>query len=891
MLSKIGALVFLLFSLFGLLSTNQIYGQKVSLSVESQPLSQVLQSLSDEYNVKIAFDTELASRTMVSATVSNLDIFEVVEVLLDKTTLEAIQINDVIVIRPKLVIEEKPEPALEIPISHKISGVIQDRANQERLPYATVVIVGTSTGVSANSDGYFTLFTDRSDSIVLRFSYLGFNPIDKKVFPAAIDKPIVVELQSQEIEIPDAIVVKRQPDIVAAESTPGLFRWNSNRNTDIPSLNGLDIAAPLQLLPGIDGSTENLSGLIVRKLPSDKNLFVYDGFTVYHIDHFLGAFTSFNAKSVKDIRIFKSGFDARWGGRASSVIEITGKSGNASNFSADMGIDLLSADLLIEGPLGDKVTFLLSGRRSFTDFFRSRIYYQYLESARADINNESASSPSFLRVDEDEPSYLYYDANAKLTYRPTSKDMISLSLFVGNDIMSLDRQTQFQTLIEDSDWGNNGAGIRWSRQWSNQFNQHFTLGVSQYHLDFLHSDTTLRRRQNSTIFDHIVRKTSRYNKLNDLNVNINSSLKVNANNEIQFGLQANGVDLNLDESVTQLLNSVPVIDTTRTYDQKMFVSTLWGQHIFNYGRIKALTYGARVNYYTPTGLVYAEPRGQLSVTLTPKSYLKFSAGRYYQFINQILTISESSYNRLWTIADGKKLPVVSSNHFTAGLLVRLPLSFTLDIEGYSRNTLGITTVESILRRTGNGNRIQEQLVYYNITNRTKGLDVMLHKEFSFAQIWLAYTLSKSKNESENLNNGLPYPSLADQLHEVKLAGTGRWKGWGFSFAAIYGSGKPWDEPLFTGTMQLSEDYEKNSNRLPQYLRLDTGMSYAYKFKGIDLKIGVNLFNILGYSNKLARLYALSDTPIISYLQTGTPLVYSDTLGMGFAQSFYFNLRF
>lgn len=891
MLRKIGALVFLFTILFGLLSTSQIYGQKISLSVDYQPLSQVLQDLSNDYNVKIAFDTELASRTMVSASGSDLNIFEAVVLLLENTSLEAIQINDVIVIRPKLAVEEKPEQVIEIPITQKISGLIRDKATQEHLPYATVAIVGTSTGVSANSDGYFTLFTDRTDSITLRFSYLGFNPMKMKVLPSSFGKSMVVELQSQEIEIPDAIVVKRQPDIVAAESTPGLFRWNSNRNTDIPSLNGLDIAAPLQLLPGIDGSTESLSGLIVRKLPSDKNLFVFDGFTVYHIDHFFGAFTSFNAKSVKDIRIFKSGFDARWGGRASSVIEITGKSGNANNLSVDMGIDLLSADLLIEGPLGEKVTFLVSGRRSFTDFFRSRIYYQYLESARSDINLGEARTPSFFRVDEDEPSYLYYDANAKVTFKPSNKDLISLSLFTGNDIMGLNRETQAQTLVEDSDWGNIGAGLRWARQWNNQFDQSFTLGVSRYHLDFSHTDTTLRRRQNSSVIDNIIRQSSTYNKLNDLNINLNNNLKLNANNEFQFGLQANGVDLSLDESILQLLNSVPIIDTTRTFDQSMFVTTVWGQHVFSYGRIKALSYGARLNSYSATRSLYAEPRAQLSITLTPKSYLKFSAGKYYQFVNQIVTISESNYNRLWTIADGKGLPVVSSNHYTSGLLLRLPYSFTLDIEGYYRNTKGITTIQSILKRTGNGNRVEEELVYYNVGNITKGLDVMLHREFSFAQIWLAYTLSRSMNSSEMINDGVPYPSLADQLHEIKLAGTGRWKGLGFSFAAIYGSGKPWDEPLFSGTLNISEDYIMNSNRLPRYLRLDAGLSYALKVKDMDLKMGVNLFNILARSNKLARLYTLSDTPIITYIQTGTPLIYNDIFGMNFAQSLYFNLRF
>ena len=874
------------------LSRGQIFGQTVTITATNQPLSEVLHNLSTQYDTKIAFDGDLASRIMVSGSFTNVPIVDAISRLLDATQLEVMLIGDVIVIRPRapVVLEEPIVPIPPPPVEYKIYGLIRDAATREHLPYAAIALMGTTQGVSANADGYFTLFTKQTDSVSLQFSYIGYSPKMRTLHPPSHTGQLVVELNIIEVIIPDAIITQRQPDIVTTDPTPGLFRWNSNRNTDIPSLNGLDIAAPLQLLPGLDGTTESLSGLIVRKLPSDKNLFVFDGFTIYHIDHFFGAFTSFNAKSVKDIRVFKSGFDARWGGRASSVIEITGKTGNANALSVDAGVDLLSADVLVEGPIGSKVTFLVAGRRSLTDFFRSGIYFKLFESARSDILQTSSAYPSFLKVDVDEPSLLYFDANAKIAYRPTDKDLVSVSLFVGSDIMNLERVIPNQYLIENSNWGNSGAGFRWSRQWSKQFDQVLNIGLSQYNLDYFHNDSTLRRRQNVSVIDTIIRTTSIYNTLNDINLSLTNNFKINKSNELQFGIQQNRVRMGIDEALFQSLNGTEIIDTIRTRNQDMNLSTVWGQHIYSQGRIKALKYGLRVNHYDPTGKYYLEPRAQLSINIAPKAYLKFSTGRYYQFVNKVLTYSSSSFRSIWTVSDGERYPVVSSVHFTAGALFRLPNNLTLDIEGYRRNTQDLITVQTVLRRES-GARVRQEQIFNIINNKTTGLDMMLHKEFGFAQAWLAYTLSKSLNQSDNVNNGIIYPSLFDQLHEVKLASTGRWKGWGYSFAAIFASGKPWDEPLFTTNFQLASDYEKNSNRLPYYLRLDIGFSYARKVKGADFKAGINVFNLLNKKNLLTRVYTLSGTPLITYLDTGTPLIYSDIMGMGRAQMLYFNVKF
>lgn len=874
-------------SIFFISICNTSFSQEVSLSVKQRPLAEVLQNISTTYNIKIAYDSDLAQKIVVSVAIVQKSPYDAVVQALKTTDLEAIAVGDVIVVRPKTEKPAPPEPVL--PKEYKILGLVKAKGSSEQLPYATISIVGTNSGTTTNSDGFFALTTIKNDSLQIRINYIGFNPTEVSFLPSAQTKILNIELERQAFEIEDVHIRVKQPDLISSESSPGLLSWNSNRNTDIPSLNGLDISAPLQLLPGIDGTTENSSGLLVRKSLADKNLISYDGFTIYHIDHFFGAFSSLNAKAIKDIRIYKGGFDARWGGRAASVIEITGKTGNANQTVVDVGVDLLNLDATVEGPIGKKFTYVVSARRSFTDVFRSSLYYNLMESARSDIAVLNKTTPSFFKTDIDEPVYTYSDVSLKLSFKPSEKNIISLSAYLGNDNLNLEKSEVNSTLTENSTWTNGGIGLRWARQWSQSFNQNFTLGASRYRLGFEHSDSTLRKRQNSSIRDTILRDYVTKNNLTDINLNFSNNIKLNSKSEIQFGLQANGVGITFSDYASHYLNSIEIIDTTRHENQKMLLSTLWGQYIFNSGKLSMLTFGIRASKYSPNKQLYLEPRIQFAYKLSPSISFKGSAGRYYQFVNRVLQFSQYSLKNVWYIANGGNYPVVSSTHLIAGGAARF-WGLVLDAEAYHKRTNGLSVIQTVVKRgQGQGIREEQKIIGYN--NKAYGLDIMLRKEFPSTHIWISYSLSKSTNQSDYFNWGVPYPAYDDQLHEVKLATVGKWRNWGYNLVWIYGSGKPWDEPLFTQNLTLSPSYSKNSNQLPNYHRLDAGFNYSIKSSKLATKIGINLLNIYNNKNLLAILYNLSDTPALTYLQTGSPLEYSSYYGLGFNRSIYLNMKF
>lgn len=872
------------FLMVSLISINgALFAQvKVTESFENAPLIETLDIISKKYSVKLAYDNAAVVGITVNMRFKKENVNEVLKKLLAGSGLEVLKINDVYVLR------KQTQPLAEEVKPKKIVGIVRDKATGESLPYASVSVLGASVGTSTNADGFFSIQQGAADSINIRVSYIGFEPIEMKVAKLKYaESPVLVELDRKSIALRDVRVVKSASEIVTTGEHPGELVWNSSRVGQLPSISGIDVMAPLQMLPGVDATFESLSGLNIRHSASDKNLFIYDGFTIYHIDHFFGAFTSFNSKAIKGIRVMRGGFDARWGDRASSVVEITGKTGNENSLVVDAGGDQLSADIAMDGPIGKKMTFVLAARRSFTDYYRSNLYYNLFESARSDLN--VSSKQSAFTSDNSIPKFYYYDANVKLSYKPTDKDNISLSGYRGTDDLNYTQMEGNPYTLEDSHWGNQGAGVRWSRQWSPSFYHTLTVGASEYELYYNHIDSTLKRRQNSSYRDTILRHYNIDNKLSDVTVNLQCQLRIGKINTVEGGLHTNIVDIESFESYFQASGGSIVMDTAKNNNFYSRVYTGWLQNTISVGRLKAFTLGLRATYHNLTSEYYFEPRAQVMFKLNQRLNLKLAAGFYNQYVNRIVQFG-NSYRNIWVASDGDKFSVVKSKHLITGFTWNSGSGLLVDLEGYLKSTDGITVLQNVVRRT-NSTQITMLTRTFLIDSRALGVDLLVKRSWANAELWAAYSLSRSFNQSESLNGGDEYYALDDHLHELKLNGIYSIGGWTFTASWIYGSAKPWDELLLTSTLQLSTEYEKNAARLSPYHRLDLGIAYTRKMLGAEVQLGLKGFNIYDRKNELSKPYSISDTPQLDYLLGNPVVVYSENYGLGFTPTFYFNVKF
>ena len=364
-----------------------------------------------------------------------------------------------------------------------LTGIVTNAKSGETLPAANVVVKGTSIGTATNVDGYFTLLNLPSKKFTLNVFYVGCHPLEMEIDLDKIDGRLNVEMQPSNIEIDEVYVSAKAYKMIKATEGVSATRVSPIDLKTLPSFGQVDVFRSLQLLPGISGTNESSSGLYVRGGTPDQNLVLLDGMTVYNVDHFFGFFSAFNADAIKDIQMFKGGYPAKYGGRISSVVDLTGKNGDPNNFHMSGGVNLLDAHASVEIPLWGKGSILLAGRRSYTDFIESSLYNNIYDMLSNNQSEQETTQNTPIgpgggfgggrggfgnfqqpQATTTRPTFYFYDLNGKITYRPTDKDNLSLSFYNGKDNLfedsEISRSIEGRTIEENTIPGRNISAMR-----------------------------------------------------------------------------------------------------------------------------------------------------------------------------------------------------------------------------------------------------------------------------------------------------------------------------------------------------------------------------------------------------------------------------------------------
>jgi ferric enterobactin receptor len=242
----------------------------------------------------------------------------------------------------------------------------------------------------------------------------------------------------------------------------------------LPSIGEKDIMRSLHLMPGVSASNESSSGLYVRGGTPDQNLVLYDGFTVYHVDHLYGFFSAFNTNALKDRQLYKGGFESRFGGRISSVTEITSKDGNQKKVNFGFDVSMLSTNMFAEIPIGKKFSSFIAFRKSYQGSIYNLIFKKFNKSP---VENapDIGTGPGRKFSQSNEIASYFYDLNGKFTYKPTDKDVISLSIFNGIDKLDNSFASEIPSFgqfnanfsmnsVDLTKYGNVSSSLKWSRK-------------------------------------------------------------------------------------------------------------------------------------------------------------------------------------------------------------------------------------------------------------------------------------------------------------------------------------------------------------------------------------------------------------------------------------------
>ena len=773
-----------------------------------------------------------------------------------------------------------------------ISGIVKDKESGETLPFANVFVKDTNIGTTTNADGFFTLFDIPSETSTIQVQYLGYKVETLVLTPEMVKDKITILLMPDNNQL-DEVVVSNDSgqQIVKMNKSVSQISLSPKKLASIPNLGEKDIFRAIQLLPGVSGTNESSSGLYVRGGTPDQNLVLLDGFTVYHVDHFYGFFSAFNSGALKDIQLFKGGFPAEYGGRISSVMDLTGKTGNSNKLSLSAGLSLVSANATVEIPIGEKANLLIAGRRSYTDILKSGLYNSIFDLYNDTDSTNGNNLPNFygFQQNQTQPSFYFYDLNTKFSYKPSDKDIISVSVYNGEDNLDSSRENQntfgsgteertINSDIEDLlNWGNWGSSVRWARQWSDKL---YTNVVGAY------SNYFSQRKRINDISIQLADSTNTNksglvedNNLKDFTLRIHNEYKVNSKHSLEFGGQ---LTMNEVEYNYILNDSITVIDQK----DKGLLKTAYLQDKWSPTEKLNIVGGIRATHFDVTDQIYYEPRLSVSYKVNDKVKFKGAWGKYYQFVNRIVREDVTQGSRdFWLLANKENSPISFSQHFILGTSYEVD-DWLFDVEFFEKEMTGLTEF-SLRFQSALGTDPNDQL-FFEGTGISRGVDFLIQKKVAKYTGWLGYTLSEVVHTFPDLSNN-PFYSLNDQRHEFKIVNVLKAGRWDLGATWVYGSGKPYTAPngLYTITLLdgTETEYvsigEKNGLRIDPYHRLDLSATYNFNLGSGKGEMGLSIFNLYNKTNTWYNEFEVLDNQV-----TETNVNY-----IGFTPSLFFNVSF
>ena len=780
----------------------------------------------------------------------------------------------------------------------KLNGYVLDKESGEAMPYANVLVKDSPWGTMTNSDGYFALDGIPKEKISIMVTYIGYETITESLTVEQLeDGPLSLKISPKALQGKTVEVVAETYEIFQPSKTLGKMTLSTRNITTLPSIGEVDIFNSLKLLPGISGIGNGKSGIYVRGGTPDQNLVILDGMTVYHVDHFFGMFSAFNANAIKDVQVYKGGFPAKYGGRLSSVLELTGKRGGTEQ-GFSIGGSLLSGSMSYQTPVFNGLgSWIVTARRSYTDILQSGTYgniYEFVTGTEANSNSQSNFRGGAFQQDVI-PSFFYYDLNSKLSLNPTGRDILSLSFYTGRDYLDKSREldfsrfgggsangTEFETRVDEnlSDWGNIGASFKWGHQWylmytnllisGSQFNSIFERNLS------VNGSNVVGGNSEGGAIGLGAFAQNEYNKVNDYAIRLDNRLPIGNKNDVEFGFLLNTIKTAYEANVS---DSISIVNISSTSD----IGAIYVQDNWKITEKLDFSLGWRSTYFSLTNQFYNAPRIAFGLDLLSNLTLKGAWGYYYQFINTITNEEVlTGAKEFWLSSDENILPNFAE-HSLIGLSYETE-NYLLEVEGYYK---GLENLVEFSRRFQD-NADHNNYFFFG-EGTTRGLEFLAQKKRGEITGWVSYTLGQAINTFPNLNGDKSFYANHDRNHELKLVGTYKiGKSWTLSSTYMFASGNPYTAPMNQYSLTMLDDEtlgyihvgEKNGSRLADYNRVDVSISRNWESEYGVTEGGISLYNMFNNKNISYRDYDLDISPIIA----------SDVNMLGFTPTIFVNFK-
>jgi ferric enterobactin receptor len=830
-------------------------------------LSEALLLASKELHFKVAYDVGRLQNYYVPETITGKNVDDFLNHLLEQSGFIFLYKHGCYLIVEKPDIRDK-----ETDQTIMLTGSIVDKETGEQLPFASVLVPEQNIHAIASSNGTFSVKDIVSNPVHLTINFIGYSSMDTSINLEAGLNNLVIALKPKAVSIQSVDIVKNRIDIIDfRDEIDFATTVNPSRLMDMPMTVETDIFRTLQLLPGVS-YCEHSSELNIRGGTSDQNLVLFDGQTLYNLSHYYGVFSSINPSIVKDIQVFKGGFDSRYGERISGIVDISGKSGNQMKPSFAADINLLSINLEAEVPVTKKLTLVAAGRRSYSDIYSTSFADKLFEKRNSAMKSEPDDT-----VTVSEPSYYFYDVNAKVNYRISDQENLFISAYGGEDnyknAYTLNSHAMHIATLDSNVWHNYGVSINWQKQWNPSFFSSLMVGASGYENQSVNSTTINRRAIDEQQQPYLpdsqnVFLAENTNELKDISVSSRNTLTINSNHMLNFGflLRRNRIYYHKDADKVYVYDNI---------NQSSWISSFYILDKISVSEKFIIKPGFRLTYYDGNRQVYLEPRLSARYSISDNLSLRMAAGRYNQFISQVASQQETGYTKnFWALSNDSVNPVLKASHFLAGLAWEKG-KFFADAEVYFKkysgqqeyvylsNFLRNTDFDDFFPKNGPSPPVEESASSpsYIITGtgQSAGIDVIFGFKSRMYTGWISYSLGHSTQRFNMINQGAEIPSLTDQRHQISISNLVALGRWNLGSVCLFSTGRPY---IAENRIEMGQSIERRYERLPNYFRCDVSANYRFSIKNVRLKTGVsvvNLFNSQNYFDVNTRTFKFEST--------------------------------
>lgn len=783
-----------------------------------------------------------------------------------------------------------------------VSGYVTDSESGESLIGATIIDQNSGKGTVSNTFGFYSLTLPKGQ-LNLKISFVAYQPIEE-----------LVELNSSK-QISYQLKLGSQLDevVVTAEENIELQPQMSTIDVPVEQIKAMpvlmgeaDVLKSIQLLPGIQSGMEGTSGIYVRGGGADQNLILLDGVPVYNVSHLFGFFSVFNPDAINQISVMKGGFPARYGGRLSSVIDISMKDGNNQKFQGEGSIGLISSKLTLEGPIGknEKTSFIVSGRRTYIDLL-----------TRPLIKASSGGTGG----------YYFYDFNAKISHRISEKDRIFLSAYNGKDRgfgsqrnVEKDQETLTKYIYENESglsWGNTIAAFRWNHIFTPKVFSNITTTYSRYNFRVFqehHTDSIglFNSKSNHDLVEY-------FSGIDDFSLKVDVDFLPSPSHNIKFGSSATHHTFN-PGIYGYNTNIEGENDTTSGGDRTTALEWLaYLEDDFSIGSRLRMNTGIHYSGFLVNSKYYQsiQPRISGRLLITSKLAAKASFATMTQYIHLLTNSGLGLPTDLW-VPTTKQIRPEQSWQGAFGLAQTFK-GYEVSLEGYYKEMNDLIEYKEGASYFDLGADWQDKVAIGQ--GKSYGAELLIQKKTGRLSGWAGYTLSWTKRQFDELNYGNWFPYKYDRRHDLSVVGvyafsprlsfSGTWvystgataniplsvyeeheegntdytpsvqyNSLGGGFVVNSGSSFGWDNYSYDQG-QVNNYPKRNNYRMADYHRLDLGFTWKKEKTWGEATWSFGAYNIYNRKNPFfmdikntwdgrAKLIQYSLFPVLPYVKYG-----------------------